>query len=100
MERNFCPVYNTDNNTPKSEIDRRIDKLKKELEENNIDAALIVQRADLFYFTGTVQEAHLFVPVDGDPILMVFKSLERAIAESPLSRIAPLDTPKDIIAVS
>jgi Xaa-Pro aminopeptidase len=99
MERNFCPVYNTDNNTPKLEIDRRIDKLKKELEENNIDAALIVQRADLFYFTGTVQEAHLFVPVDGDPILMVFKSLERAIAESPLSRIAPLDTPKDIIGI-
>ncbi len=92
-------MYNTDNNTPKSEIDRRIDKLKKELEENNIDAALIVQRADLFYFTGTVQEAHLFVPVDGDPILMVFKSLERAIAESPLSRIAPLDTPKDIIGI-
>jgi Xaa-Pro dipeptidase len=92
-------VYNTNNNTPKSEIDQRIDKLKKQLEENNIDAALIVQRADLFYFTGTVQDAHLCVPVDGDPILMIFKSLERAIAESPLSRIAPLNSPKDIIEV-
>lgn len=92
-------MYNTNNNTPKSEIDQRIDKLKKQLEENNIDAALIVQRADLFYFTGTVQDAHLCVPVDGDPILMIFKSLERAIAESPLSRIAPLNSPKDIIEV-
>ena len=92
-------MYNTDNNTPKSEIDQRIDKLKKQLEENNINTALIVQRADLFYFTGTVQDAHLCVPVDGDPILMVFKSLERAIAESPLSRIAPLDSPKDIIEI-
>jgi Xaa-Pro dipeptidase len=94
-----CPVHNTDNNTPESEIDRRIAKLKKQLEDNNIDAALIVQRADLFYFSGTVQDAHLCVPVDGDPILMVFKSLERAIAESPLSRIAPLDSPKDIHAI-
>ena len=92
-------MYNTNNNTPKSEIDQRIDKLKKQLEENNIDAALIVQRADLFYFTGTVQDAHLCVPVEGDPILMIFKSLERAIAESPLSRIAPLNSPKDIIEV-
>ena len=99
IERNRHPVYNTDNNTPKSEIDQRIDKLKKQLEENNIDAGLIVQRADLFYFTGTVQEAHLYVPIDGDPILMVFKSLERAIAESPLSRIAPLDSSKDIIEI-
>ena len=92
-------MYHTNNNTPKSEIDQRIDKLKKQLAENNIDAALIVQRADLFYFTGTVQDAHLCIPVDGDPIMMIFKSLERAIAESPLSRIAPLDSPKDIIEV-
>jgi Xaa-Pro dipeptidase len=99
IERNRCPVYNTNNNTPKSEIDQRIDKLKKQLEANSIDAALMVQRADLFYFTGTVQDAHLCVPVDGDPILMVFKSLERAIAESPLSCIAPLDSPKDIVEI-
>jgi len=89
-------VYNTDNNTPSSEIEQRIDQLKKQLKQNTIDAALIVQRADLFYFSGTVQEAHLWVPHDGDPILMVFKSLERAIAESPLSRIAPLESPRAI----
>jgi Xaa-Pro dipeptidase len=92
-------VYKTDNNTPESEIDQRIEKLKKQLEAQNIEVALIVQRADLFYFSGTVQEAHLWIPVDGDPILMVFKSLERAIVESPLSRIAPLDSPKDILEV-
>lgn len=92
-------MYNTDNNTPSSEIDQRIDQLKRQLEQNTIDAALIVQRADLFYFSGTVQEAHLWVPLDGDPILMVFKSLERAIAESPLSRIAPLESPRAICEI-
>jgi Xaa-Pro aminopeptidase len=92
-------VHYTDHHTPQSEIDQRIDKLKKQLAENNIDAALIVQRADLFYFSGTIQEAHLCVPVDAEPILMVFKSLERAIAESPLSRIVPLDSPKAILEI-
>ena len=89
-------MYNTDNNTPAVEIDRRIDQLKEQLSQNSIDAALIVQRADLFYFSGTVQEAHLWVPLAGEPILMVFKSLERAIAESPLSRIAPIESAKAI----
>ena len=92
-------MYKTDNNTPESEIDQRIEKLKKQLEAQNIEVALIVQRADLFYFSGTAQEGHLWIPVDNDPILMVFKSLERAIVESPLSRIAPLDSPKDILEV-
>jgi Xaa-Pro dipeptidase len=92
-------VYDIENNTPKSEIDQRIEKLKNQLDQKRIDAALLVQRADLFYFTGTVQEAHLYVPVEGEPILMVYKSLERAIAESPLRRIAPLDSPKDIIEI-
>jgi Xaa-Pro dipeptidase len=89
-------VYHTDGNTPKSEIDRRIAKLQKQLEQNRIDAALIVQRADLFYFCGTIQDAHLYVPVDDEPILMVFKSCARAAAESALSRIVPLDSTRAV----
>ncbi|MGD8881753.1 MAG: Xaa-Pro peptidase family protein [Desulfobacterales bacterium] len=89
-------MYNTDANTPQSEIDQRIGKLRNQLEENNIGAALLVQRADLFYFAGTIQEAHLYVPVDEEPILMVFRSLDRAIAESSLNRIVPLTSPKGI----
>ncbi len=89
-------MYRTDANTPRSEIYQRLYKLRNQLEENNIGAALIVQRADLFYFSGSIQEAHLYVPVDEDPILMVFKSFERAIAESALSRIVPLESPRAV----
>lgn len=89
-------MYSTDTNTPQSEIDQRIERLRNQLDEKNIGAALLVQRADLFYFAGSVQEAHLYVPVDDEPILMVFKSLDRAIAESPLSRIVPLASPRAI----
>ena len=87
-------MHNTDIHTPQSEIDQRIEKLRSQLEENNIGAALLVQRADLLYFAGSVQEAHLYVPVDEEPIFMVFKSLDRAIAESSLSRVVPLTSPK------
>jgi Xaa-Pro aminopeptidase len=89
-------VYATHHNTPKSEIDRRCAHLKSQLVENDIAAALLVQRADLLYFSGTIQEAHLFVPLDDEPILMVYKNYDRAIAESSLSRIVPLESPRAI----
>ncbi len=89
-------MYNTNNNIPKAEIDRRIANLKNQLVENDIEAALFLQRADLFYFSGTIQEAHLFVPLDAEPILMVFKNYDRALAESSLSRIVPLRSPRAI----
>jgi len=83
-------MFNTDLNTPKSEIEGRIEKLQKKLDENNIDGTLILQKADLFYFAGTIQDAHLYVPCDNDPILMVYKDLERARAESSIKNIVPL----------
>ena len=89
-------MYDTRNNTPKSEIDQRIAHLKKQLAENHIEAALLLQRADLFYFSGTIQEAHLLIPVEAEPVLMVYKNFDRAIAESSLSRIVPLPSPKAI----
>ena len=50
--------------TPPSEIDTRIDHLKQRLDKAGFDAALILQNSDLFYFTGTLQQVPLFVPVD------------------------------------
>jgi len=83
-------MFNTDLNTPKSEINERIKKLQRKLNENNIDGVLILQKADLFYFSGTIQDAHLYVPCDNDSILMVYKDLERTIAESSIKNIVPL----------
>ena len=83
-------MFNTDLNTPKPEINERIKKLQRKLNENNIDGVLILQKADLFYFSGTIQDAHLYVPADKDPILMVYKDLERTRAESSIKNIVPL----------
>ncbi len=78
--------------TPRKEIESRIIKLQSDLENNQMDGALILQRADLFYYTGTIQMGSLYVPAAGDPVLMVYRSLERAEAESPIRRIIRLKT--------
>jgi Xaa-Pro aminopeptidase len=89
-------VYDKQANTPKTELDRRINGLKRHLIEHNMDAALILQNIDLFYFAGTIQKANLYVPAEGDPILMVYKSIERARAESAIKKIVNLASPKKI----
>jgi len=89
--------------TPKDELQRRIEKLQKTMQEDEIGGALLVQRVDLFYFSGTGQNAHLFIPAKGDPVLVVKKSMTRAEQESNLERIIPFegwDKLKSLIAES
>ncbi len=72
---------------PASEIANRIVALQALLRKDGIDVAVIRQNADLFYFTGTVQDSHLIVPSSGNPVFLVRRSLARAEAESPLRPI-------------
>ncbi|MCP4745517.1 MAG: aminopeptidase P family protein [Desulfobacteraceae bacterium] len=92
-------MFKTDTNTPLSEIDARIAKLQTTLQQKKIDAALILQPSDLFYYAGTIQQSHLYVPANGQPLLLARKSFERACAESPLANILPLGSPKKIPAI-
>jgi Xaa-Pro aminopeptidase len=89
-------MFNTENRTPAAELEGRIKKFQIHLKENNIDGALIIQNTDLFYFAGTIQQAHLYIPAGGDPILMVRKSYERALEESNIKKIIPFTSPKQI----
>lgn len=82
--------------TPKSELDDRIARLQSGLREQDVEGALITQNADMFYFSGTVQQAHLFIPAQGKPILFVTRSTERARSESFLECIVDLAHPKDL----
>ena len=77
---------------PSSEIERRLAAFRAALVDAELDGALIVQTADLYYLTGTAQSAHLVVPVSGEPLLLVRKTLERARDDSPLARIEPLSS--------
>ena len=82
--------------TPPPELNRRITALQSQMAAKEIDGILVVQNADLFYFTGTAQQAHLYIPVAGQPLLMARKDLERARAESALEQIVPLSSPREI----
>lgn len=85
--------------TPKQEIDARLDRLRRHLENDGTDCALVLQNSDLFYFSGTAQQATLYVPVDGDAVLMVKKNFQRAADESPVERIVSVKSPRDVAAI-
>jgi Xaa-Pro dipeptidase len=82
--------------TPEPEIRHRIAQLQSLLLSNGIDGAIIVQNSDLFYFSGTIQQSQLYIPAEGDPLLMVRKSLERARSESAIHDIAFFGSPRQV----
>jgi len=85
--------------TPQEEIEKRIGNLQSHLIKENVNSCLILQNVDLFYFSGTIQRSYLFIPDEGDPLLMVQKDFDRAKKESPLKSILPIERPKAIVQI-
>ncbi len=83
--------------TPRSELDIRIARLQAKLAEaNDAEAVFLFQHADLFYFSGTAQDAWLVIARDGPPLMLVRRSVERARAESALEHVLPLTNPREV----
>jgi Xaa-Pro dipeptidase len=82
--------------TPATELEYRCKKLQDLIQAAQLDAVLIVQNADLYYFTGTVQNGCLYVPAIGQPLYLVRRDLARARMESGLKEVLPFSSPKDI----
>ncbi len=72
------------------EIQNRLKRFQALLAAHDVDGALMVHKVDLYYLAGTDQDAHLWIPAQGAPLLLVRKSLVRAKEDSPLERIVPL----------
>ena len=85
--------------TPQEEIQKRIERLQSYLKREKVESCLILQNVDLFYFSGTIQRSYLFIPSEGDPLLMVQKDFDRARKESPLKNIIPIERPKAISSI-
>ena len=81
---------------PAAELAGRIAGLQADLAALGLDAALLQQNADLFYFAGTVQQSYLYVPAEGEATLFVRKTAARARLESALGAIVDLPSPKDL----
>ncbi len=82
--------------TPASELKNRIEKLQKEMAIHSLGAILMLQNADLFYFTGAIQQGALYVPAAGEALYLVRKDFSRARMESGLKEIIPFKSPRDI----
>ena len=82
--------------TPATELEYRCKKLQEYMAAELLDAVIVVQNADLFYFTGTVQSGCLYVPASGQPLFMVRKEGMRARMESGLKEVVPFSSIKEI----
>lgn len=81
---------------PASEIKGRIARIQEELLKKEIDGLLVIQRVDLFYFSGTAQNGFLFIPSEGSPLLMIKKYMPRAKEESSLDQIVEIHSVKEV----
>ena len=82
--------------TPTSELTCRYRALQRQMAATGLDAAVIVQNTDLFYFTGSIQQGALYVPLDGEPVYLVRKDYGRARMESGLKEVAPLKSLREL----
>ena len=74
---------------PREELERRWTRVRKFMD---CDALIILQNVDQYYLAGTLQTGVLWFPRDGEPLLAVRKSYERAKVESAVKNIVPLKT--------
>jgi len=84
------------------ELLERINKLCRSITEKHPDwdTAIILSRVSQFYFTGTMQDGLLLVKRNGSAFYFARRSFERAVEESPLSCIYPMESYKDAAAVA
>ncbi len=81
---------------PASEIESRTLNIQRELQQHNIDGLFIVQRVDLFYFSGTAQNGFMYIPSDGAPLLFIKQYLPRAEEESSVDSIIKINSIREI----
>lgn len=73
--------------TPAIELEYRCSRLQQSMAAEALGAVIIVQSADLYYFTGTIQAGALYVPAVGQPLYMVSRVQMRARMESGLKEV-------------
>ncbi len=76
---------------PLEEAQQRHEKCRQELaiQAPHATGMLLFSRTNIYYLTGTRANGILWLPREGEPVLMVRKGLERCRLESPLQHIVP-----------
>jgi len=82
--------------TPREELEGRLSRLRAHMRRMEMETFLVVQKMDLYYLSGMTQDGLLFVPLEGRPLLMIRREVERAKIESPLKEVVPLRSTRDL----
>jgi Xaa-Pro dipeptidase len=82
--------------TSLEEIENRLARVRADMENQGIEGLLVIQKMNLYYLSGTTQDGLLFVPLEGEPLLMIKREPERARVESPIMDIIPLRSNREI----
>ncbi|MBU1218180.1 Xaa-Pro peptidase family protein [Myxococcota bacterium] len=78
--------------------ENRIKQLSEKLCAMGLDIAIVIQNADMYYFTGTISQGFLVVSSNGEYELFVSKPFERVKEESDLFVITKIRSIKDLFA--
>ncbi len=81
---------------PSGEIEQRISSIQRELQESDINGLFVIQRVDLFYFSGTAQNGYLFIPAEGHPTLFIKKYLPRALEETSIQNTIGINSVTEV----
>ncbi len=79
------------------ELNGRMERFKGQMDKDQPEweMVMIVSKVNQYYFTGTMQDALLIIPRDGEPILWVRRSPQRAADESRFKNIRGMNSYRD-----
>ncbi|WP_456072963.1 M24 family metallopeptidase [Desulfofundulus thermocisternus] len=81
---------------PLAELETRVKRFQEVLRAQGMDGALLLQGADLVYFCGTTQNAHLYIPARGRALFMIRRSIQRVDPALIPAEVVPLRRPEEI----
>lgn len=85
---------------PFTELQARMKRFRDKMQMSNPDweIAVVINKVNLYYFTGTMQDGLLVIPRGDEAIFWVRRSYERALGESLFPHIQPMSTYRDVAA--
>jgi Xaa-Pro dipeptidase len=75
--------------TSSEEIENRLTRIRTGMKKQEMESLLVIQKMNFYYFSGTTQDGFLFIPLEGRPLLIIKRELERAKVESPIKDTVP-----------
>lgn len=89
-----------DRRVPLTELNNRVAKFRRAMDYKYPDwtMAAVFSKINMYYFAGTMQNGMLLIPRNGEAVLWVLRSYERAREESLFPDIRPMSSYRDAAA--